>query len=136
MKIGELAKTTGCTVQTIRHYEKEKLLTSTQRSEGNFRLFGAAAIERVLFIKQCRSLDLSLPEIRQLTELNESPNSNCDDVNVMIDRHILDVEQRIQELARLRGQLKSLRGSCESDRTVENCGILQNLSLKETQPYS
>lgn len=56
MKIGELSKVTGCSVQTIRHYEKEHLIASAERSEGNFRLYDEAAVEQLLFIKQCRSL--------------------------------------------------------------------------------
>jgi len=130
MKIGELAKMTGCPVQTIRYYEKEQLLVSIQRSEGNFRLYDGAAVEQLMFIKHCRTLDLSLSEIRQLLALNRSPSTQCDDVNQMIDSHIQDVEGRIQELNTLRQQLKSLRNSCSNNRTVEQCGILANLARK------
>ena len=70
MKIGEIASLTGCSVQTIRFYEKEGLLESNRRSEGNFRLYDEAAVEQLNFIRHCRSLDLSLPEIRQLIDVN------------------------------------------------------------------
>lgn len=136
MKIGELAKITGCSVQTIRYYEKEQLLASTQRSEGNFRLYDAAAVEQLTFIKHCRNLDLALSEIRQLLALNDSPDMQCDDVNQMIDTHIVQVEIRIKELSQLQQQLKTLRNSCSNERTIEQCGILQTLSanrgLKES----
>lgn len=128
MKIGELAKRTDCSVQTIRHYEKEQLIASVERSEGNFRLYDEAAVEQLLFIKHCRSLDLSLPEIRQLMGLSRSPSAQCDDVNRMIDAHIDQVEARIQELTKLNEQLRMLRRSCSNRRTVEQCGILRNLS--------
>lgn len=128
MKIGELSKVTGCSVQTIRHYEKEQLIAAGDRSEGNFRLYDDTAIEKLLFIKHCRSLDLSLPEIRQLLALNRSPDAQCDDVSRMIGAHIEQVEARIQELAKLSEQLKVLRRSCSNRRTVEHCGILRNLS--------
>ena len=128
IKIGELSKVTGCSVQTIRHYEKEHLIASVERSEGNFRLYDEAAVEHLLFIKHCRSLDLSLPEIRQLLGLSRSPGAQCDDVNRMMDRHIEQVEARIQELTKLNEQLRMLRRSCSNRRTVEQCGILRNLS--------
>ena len=128
MKIGELSKVTGCSVQTIRHYEKEQLIASAERSEGNFRLYDEAAVEHLLFIKHCRSLDLSLPEIRQLLGLSRSPGAQCGDVNRMMDRHIEQVEARIQELTKLNEQLRMLRRSCSNRRTVEQCGILRNLS--------
>jgi Cd(II)/Pb(II)-responsive transcriptional regulator len=130
MKIGELAKLTGCSVQTIRYYEKEKLLQSKARSEGNFRLYDTSAVEQLMFIKHCRSLDLALSEVRQLIDLNQSPGTHCDDVNNMIDNHIEQVEQRMKELEGLRQQLTSLRNSCSNNRTIEECGILQNLSAK------
>ena len=75
MKIGELSKRTDCSIQTIRYYEKEKLLQSIQRSEGNYRLYDEAAVEQLGFIKLCRSLDLSLSEIRQLIAPKRSPNA-------------------------------------------------------------
>ena len=130
MKIGELAKLTGCSVQTIRYYEKQQLLEATSRSDGNFRLYDDVAVERLQFIKHCRSLDLSLSEIRQLLTLNRSPGSSCDGINRMIETHIRQVEQRLRELTHLRAQLTSLRGSCASDRTVEQCGILQGLTVE------
>jgi Cd(II)/Pb(II)-responsive transcriptional regulator len=131
MKIGELAKLTGCSVQTIRYYEKEQLLPSTRRSEGNFRLYDEASAEQLLFIKLCRGLDLSLSEIRQLLALKRSPGAQCDEVNRMMEAHIHQVEARIRELTQLHEQLSTLRGHCSNQRTVEQCGILQTLSSNQ-----
>lgn len=131
MKIGELAKLTGCSVQTIRYYEAEKLLPSTRRSEGNFRLYDAASAEQLVFIRLCRGLDLSLSEIRQLLILKRSPKAQCDEVNRMIEVHIQQVESRIRELTQLNEMLKALRGRCSDQRTVEQCGILQTLSSNQ-----
>ena len=131
MKIGELAKSTGYPVQTIRYYEKEGLVRSNARSEGNFRLYDQNAIERLLFIKHCRNLDLSLSDIRQLLALMDSPETCCDEINRMITQHLKNVEQRLAELHNLRDQLRSLQHSCATDRTIEHCGILKNLSKQE-----
>lgn len=128
MKIGELAKLTGCSVQTIRFYDKEGLLESPHRSDGNFRLYDEPAVEQLNFIRRCRGLDLSLQEIRQLIELRNSPNSQCGEVNNIIDHHIDQVEERIFELDALMQQLVQLRSHCSSDRTVKQCGILNDLS--------
>ena len=128
MKIGKLAKLTGCSVQAIRYYEKEKLLPSTQRSEGNFRLYDESHIEQLSFIKLCRGLDLSLSESRQLLSLKSSPGAQCDEVNRMMETHIQQVETRIRELMQLNVELKALRAHCSDQQTVEHCGILQSLS--------
>mgnify|MGYP001361014237 CR=1 FL=1 len=131
MKIGQLAKMTDCSIQAIRYYEKENLLRSIQRSEGNFRLYDKDAVKQLLFIKHCRSLDLCLPEIRQVLALSDSPNAQCEEVNRMMDSHIQQVKTRIEELTQLRGQLKAIRHSCSSKQTVEQCGILNALSTKQ-----
>lgn len=132
MKIGELAKITNCSIQAIRYYEKEKLLHSIQRSEGNFRLYNEAAVEQLGFIKLCRNLNLSLSEIRQLIALKRSPNAQCDEVNLMMEKHIHQVETRISELIQLREQLVSLRDCCTDERTVEHCGILKSLTANDS----
>ena len=64
MKIGDVAKTTGCSIQTIRFYEKKGLLPELKRSSGNYRVYDKGTIEQLLFIKQCRSLDMSIMEVK------------------------------------------------------------------------
>ncbi len=127
MRIGELAKRSGCSVQTIRYYEKEGLLSSASRSAGNFRLYDQNGLDRLTFIKRCRNLDLSLKEVKQLLKLSHTPKSTCDKVNQMVEQHIEHVEERITELENLRSQLLRLRGNCSENRTVDQCGIIKNL---------
>ena len=76
IRIGDLAKRSGCEVVTIRYYEKEGLLPKPARSGGNFRLYGEAHIERLQFIRHCRSLDMTLSEIRALLGLRDNPIFN------------------------------------------------------------
>lgn len=128
MKIGELSKRTGCSIQTIRYYEKERLLPPAQRSEGNFRLYDQQALQHVLFIKRCRNLDISLNEIKILIQLKVSPHQQCENINQIFDDHIQQVEFKIKELNQLKIQLEDLRHSCKDKQIVENCGIIQKLS--------
>jgi len=130
MKIGELAKRSGCSIQAIRYYEKEGLLSFTARSEGNFRLYDERAEERLMFIKRCRNLDLSLQEVKQLLTLSQNPEAACDQVNSIVEQHINLVEERITEFQNLRQQLHELLNNCSANRTVEECGIIKNLAQK------
>ena len=81
IKIGELAKRTESTVETIRYYEKEGLLPEPSRSEGNYRLYGEKHIERLRFIRHCRTLDMALGEVRTLLRFRDAPDEDCGDVN-------------------------------------------------------
>ena len=60
MKIGELAKLADCQVETVRYYEREGLLPAPARSEGNYRLYSSEHLERLTFIRNCRTLDMTL----------------------------------------------------------------------------
>jgi len=130
MKIGELAKHSGCSIQTIRYYEKEGLISAPERTDGNFRVYNSEALEKLSFIKNCRALDLKLSEIKQLIDLQHSPGKPCESVNEMVDTHMLVVEARIADLQKLHGDLKKLRLKCGNARSVDQCGILGELSPK------
>lgn len=127
IRIGALAKRSGCEVMTIRYYEKEGLLPKPARSGGNFRLYGNAHIERLQFIRHCRSLDMALSEIRALLSLRDNPTQDCSEINVLLDTHIQQVEVRVEALSQLRQHLLALREQCSGARPVQACGILQGL---------
>ena len=128
MKIGELAKATGTQVETVRYYEREGLLPTPLRTEGNYRIYGASHTERLSFIRHCRSLDMTLGEIRTLLGFKDAPEDNCEQVNALLDEHIGHVAQRIQELRALERQLKTLREQCQVTQAAAHCGILSELS--------
>lgn len=125
MKIGELAKATDCAVETIRYYERENLLPEPARSEGNYRLYTQAHVERLTFIRNCRTLDMTLDEIRSLLSLRDSPDDACGSVNALIDEHIEHVQARIDGLVALQEQLVELRRRCNTQGS--ECAILQQL---------
>jgi Cd(II)/Pb(II)-responsive transcriptional regulator len=127
LKIGELAKVTGSSPETIRYYEQQGLLPQPIRSEANYRLYGAEHIKRLQFIRHCRSLDMSLDEIQVLLTFRDRPDANCDGVNVLLDKHIGHVAARITELTSLQTQLLQLRAQCTRVRSSRECGILQGL---------
>lgn len=128
LKIGELARRTGCLVETIRFYEQEGLLPAPARSQGNYRMYGDAHVERLLFIRHCRSLDMTLAEIRVLLHFRDVPEQNCGDVNALLDAHIGHVATRIRELSALQEQLMALRSQCDTACAAKDCGILQGLA--------
>lgn len=134
VKIGELSKLTGCKTVTIRYYEKEGLLKSSERTEGNYRLYDDDDIERLRFIRHCRQHGISLAEIRDLLAFRDRPTANCDWINSLIDKHIAEVEKQIKDLEHLRWHLENLRHKCSGGKKGE-CGILENLSHCEECQY-
>lgn len=129
MKIGELAKTTHTQVETIRYYEREGLLPETVRTEGNYRVYSPDHATRLSFIRHCRSLDMTLNEIRTLLTFKDAPQGDCAGVNELVDAHIAHVASRIKELKALVRQLKELRQTCTESKETNQCGILAELSV-------
>lgn len=127
MKIGELAKKTGVDVPTIRYYEQERLLAPPPRSSAGYRQYEATHLETLQFIRHCRSLDISLSEIRMLLDYRENPELACDAVNQLIALHIDQVRDRITQLQQLEEQLLALQGRCGEQRYAKDCGILESL---------
>lgn len=134
MKIGALARSTGCAVETIRYYEREGLLPAAARSEGNYRVYGAAEVEQLTFIRNCRALDMTLEEIRRLLALRAGTEASCEGVNALIDEHIEHVDARIAGLQGLQKQLIRLRQRCPGGgegAEASACEILQRLNASD-----
>lgn len=128
MKIGQLATATATPVETIRYYERAGLLPAAPRTEGNYRDYDAAHVQRLSFIRHCRALDMALDEIRTLLRLQDAPGGDCGGVNAVLDAHIGHVAQRIRELRALERQLRGLRAQCQATQATEDCGILKTLA--------
>ena len=128
MKIGELSAASSTQVETIRYYEREGLLPAPARTQGNFRVYEAQHLQRLQFIRYCRTLDMSLDEVRVLLRFKDAPGEDCGHVNALLDEHIGHVSKRIKELRTLERQLKDLRHRCGDVRSADQCGILAGLS--------
>ncbi|QOF86876.1 MULTISPECIES: Cd(II)/Pb(II)-responsive transcriptional regulator [unclassified Pseudomonas] len=128
MKIGELAKWANCQVVTIRYYESAGLLPPPERTGGNYRIYTPTHAERLAFIRNCRTLDMTVEEVRQLLSYRDNPENDCNGVNELIDEHIELVATRIAALQALNKQLTDLRKSCAKGREAADCRILQHLS--------
>ncbi|MBO9512627.1 MAG: Cd(II)/Pb(II)-responsive transcriptional regulator [Variovorax sp.] len=134
MKIGELAAVSATSIETIRYYERENLLPAPARTQGNFRVYEAPHLERLQFIRYCRSLDMSLDEVRVLLRVKDAPAQDCANVDALIDAHIEHVSTRIEELRSLEKELKALRQQCCGPRNGDPCGILTGLAIAAQEP--
>jgi Cd(II)/Pb(II)-responsive transcriptional regulator len=127
MRIGELARQAGVDVQTVRYYEREGLLAAPARTDSGYRAYGPEHLERLNFVRHCRSLDMPLAEIRRLTELSRQQAISCDEVNALVQAHLDRVRAKLAALHTLETQLSTLSAQCASGHRVADCGILEEL---------
>lgn len=127
MRIGELAKLAGCPVETIRYYERVGLLARPARRANNYREYSAAHVGRLRFIVNCRTLDMSLDEVRVLLRVADQPAGSCAEVNATVEKHLAHVRRELTELHRLQRQLRELQRCCVEPGQADACGILDGL---------
>lgn len=127
LSIGRLADAAGVGVETIRFYEREGLLERPARTASGYRRFPQAAIERLGFIRQAKRLGFSLAEIRELLALAEAAGDRAQ-VKALAQHKLAEIEQRIDELRRMRAALAELTAQCSGHGPIEGCPIVEALT--------
>lgn len=105
MQIGELAKRSGVTVQTVRFYERLSLLPEPQRKDSGYRIYSGSDLKRLQFVRQAKSLGFSLEEIRDILRMRERGHCPCGEVVSTAERHLRAVEEQIRQLSKFRDGL-------------------------------
>lgn len=127
MRIGELAAASGVDAETIRYYERIGILPAAPRRANGYRSYSVAHLERLSFVRHCRSLDMSLAEIARLLAFVERPSSDPAGIDRLIDAQIARVRARLASLRALERQLCALRMQCDGHHDDGECGILHEL---------
>lgn len=117
MLIGELSKRTGFSRDTIRWYEKIGLLKTGKRdrSENNYRVYDEKEEQRLITIKQAKSMGFTLKEIDELLFLSEKDLLNCSTASPILDDRLEKIRVKIRELQTLERKLVRAKDSCEGN---------------------
>jgi DNA-binding transcriptional MerR regulator len=127
LTIGKLAKATDTKVETVRYYERIGLLGVPARSGGNYRLYDAAALGRLSFVRRARALGFSLDQVRELLTLSDDRSRPCGAIDAVAREHLADVARKIADLRALQHELSGLLKQCHQG-TVAECGIIEALA--------
>jgi MerR family transcriptional regulator, mercuric resistance operon regulatory protein len=128
VRIGDLAQRTGCNIETIRYYERIGLLAAPPRSVGGYRLYGAADLQRVTFIRRARGLGFSVKEVRALLALAAvGERDTCERVRAIAAHHLAEVRARIADLRAMEHVLADAVARCAAGE-LPGCPIIGALS--------
>jgi DNA-binding transcriptional MerR regulator len=108
LTVGQLAARAGVRADTVRYYERAGLLPVPQRTGGEHRRYGAADVDRLLFIRGAQRLGLRLAEIRALTEVRDTGTCPCGPAGELLRAHLAETDREIARLTALRGQLTGM----------------------------
>ncbi len=129
--IGAVARRAGVGIDTIRYYERERLLPPAPRRASGYRDYGPDVVERLRFIRRAKDLGFTLEEIRELLALSTDRERGVKTVKQRAETRLGEVEQRIRELQRVKRGLKQLIDACPGHGEIEHCPILRALGGEE-----
>lgn len=136
LRIGEVAKASGVAVETLRFYERRGLLGRPARTESNYRVYGAAVLERLAFIKRAQAIGFTLDEIGEILAESAEGRLPCRHVRATARRKLEELDRRIGELRRYRAELA--RTLAEWDERGEEegdvCGLIEHSNINAPEP--
>ena len=132
--IGEAARLTGVSVETLRYYERLRLLKPAGRTNAGMRRYSADVLKRVRFIKQAQGLGLTLEDIGRLPNgTSVQSHAGCRRVYDLLNRRIADVDTRVAELLALKGTLEQHRRACAEALTKRGESVCPTLDALEAE---
>ena len=103
---GELARLTGVSPDTLRYYERRRLLPTAPRSAGGYRLFPPETLHRVQLIRAALSIGFSVRELCEIFRERDSGAAPCRRVRNLAANKLREMESRIRELRSSRRELR------------------------------
>ena len=122
----DLARRTGCNLETIRYYEKIGMMPDPPRTTSGYRVYDKGHVSRLRFILRARELGFSIEETRGLLALMDCGTQTCAEVKQRTERHLADVRAKIADLRRIERILAKTASQCSGDEVPE-CPVLDAL---------
>ena len=126
LSIGALSRQAGVHIETIRYYERVKMLAAPPRTGGGRRVYSQSHGRTLGFIRRARDLGFSLDEIRALLALASPGGASCAKVKEIAEGHLADVRAKLADLRKLEAILAGAVARCAGD-AVPACPVLDIL---------
>jgi len=133
LTIGKAAQAAGVGVETVRFYERRGLIEQPPKpATSGFRTYSGETVARIRFIRQAQELGFSLREAGELLDLKADPAADAAAVRERAAMKRAQVEDKIEQLERIRGALEALIAACPGSGALRSCSIME--ALEETRP--
>lgn len=125
LTIGAFAQAAGVNVETIRFYQRKRLLSEPDKPHGSIRRYGETEVTRVRFVKSAQRLGFSLDEIAELLGLDDG--THCAQASNLAQRKLKDVREKLADLKRMESVLSQLVRACHTSRGNVSCPLIASL---------
>jgi MerR family mercuric resistance operon transcriptional regulator len=130
--IGDLSKRSSVNIETIRYYERVKMLDPPPRTASGRRVYDSRDLRILVFIRRSRALGFSLDEIRALLRLGGPEKASCREVRAIANRHLEDIRAKLHDLQKLERLLATTVARC-TGRTAPECALLEILDIERSK---
>ncbi len=133
MRISQIAKSAGVGVETVRFYERKQLIEQPKKPvDGGFRAYPGEVANQIKFIRRAQNLGFSLQEIKELMSMRIDPAADCRQVRQRASIKRQQVEEKINQLCRVRDALDTVINACPGRGSTSTCSILDELEKGQT----
>lgn len=127
--IGELARAAGVPTTTVRFYERQRLLVPDARSGSNYRLYGAASLDRLRFIRSAQAAGFTLGDIRSLLDFKDGATPPCREVQALIESRLKLVAEQLEHLHHVQAVLGKWLTMCRKAERSGRCRVIEGLVI-------
>ena len=129
LAIGQLSRLSGVNIETVRYYERIKMLPPPPRTASGRRVYDSTHLRTLAFIRRSRELGFSLEEIRALMRLGGPEKATCREVREIAAHHLEDIRAKLNDLKRLERLLAKTIAQC-SGKIAPECPVLDILDIQ------
>ncbi len=133
--IGQLARAAGVPTSTVRYYERSRLLHPDGRTDGNYRVYGPTALERLRFIRAAQAIGLTLEDIATLLDFRDGRTAPCREVQTLIEERLSEMEKRLEQLRHVEAVLRSSLRMCRRTERSGRCQVIEKLKVAASPRY-
>ena len=133
LTIGKAAHEAGVNIETVRFYERRRLIERPPKGEG-YRVYSRDHVARIRFVKEAQQIGFSLAEIKELLALRADPNSDCSAVQRQAMTKQQEVRRKIEQLQEIEAALETLIAACPGQGALQCCSIIDALNHRPRTP--
>jgi DNA-binding transcriptional MerR regulator len=126
--IGQLAREADVPTSTVRYYERRGLLRPDMRSEGNYRIYGGEALERLRFVRSAQAAGFTLSDITALLQFRDGDVAPCQEVQTLVAARLAQVNEQMDRLEHVQRMLRKWLRVCREAERTGRCGVLEGLA--------
>jgi MerR family transcriptional regulator, copper efflux regulator len=136
LKIGEVAKLMGVSIETLRFYERSGLLDVPVRTEAGYRLYSTQTLTTLEFIKRAQMLGFSLVEIKRIKDESRAGTSPCSEVREIVRARLTEIDERLKQMRRYRKALAQTLQQWEEQGHADGhyCGLIESAEIAVALP--